>query len=187
MSSDQQPDESGAQVPQSAEGPTSVTPPAVPPTTQAPTAEVPAVQAPGAPVPYQGQPGWQQPPAGPPGVPAAVPTYQAAPQTNNNAIVALVLALVSYVVCPVISAIVALVFAHKASKEIKASNGWQTGSGMVLAARILAWVNIGLSILGVLIFIAMITIFAASGGLDPNNWPTDWATPTWDSTYDFGT
>ncbi|TXH42640.1 MAG: DUF4190 domain-containing protein [Actinobacteria bacterium] len=181
MTNDQQPEDSAAPTPGAAEAPTSITPAAAPQPPAPAAPAVPPVQ------PYQGQEGWQQPPVGPPGVPAAAPAYQAAPQTNNNAIVALVLALVSYVVCPVVSAIVALIFAHKASKEIKASNGWQTGSGMVLAARILAWVNIALSIIGVLIFIAMITIFAANGGFDPNNWPTDWATPTYYDSFNFGT
>lgn len=54
------------------------------------------------------------------------------------------LSIASWVVCPVIPAIVALVFANKADREIAASNGWLTGGGMVTAAKIVSWINIGL-------------------------------------------
>ena len=66
------------------------------------------------------------------------------PVTSSNAIVALVLGILAWPVCPVIFAIIALVFASKADKEIAASQGRIGGSGFVLAAKILSWINIGL-------------------------------------------
>lgn len=107
---------------------------------------------------------------GPPGVPSA--PAQAYPQTSNNAVVALILAIISFVVCPVVCAIVALVFASKASKEIKASNGWLTGDGLVLSAKILAWVNIALTILGVIIFLIIVIVAANSPDFAPTPTPS---------------
>ncbi len=78
--------------------------------------------------------------------PMAAPTVVVAtgPVTSSSAIVALVLSILAWPVCPVIFAIIALVFASKADKEIVASQGRIGGSAFVLAARILSWINIGL-------------------------------------------
>jgi hypothetical protein len=46
------------------------------------------------------------------------------------------------VVCPIVLAVVALVFADRARAEIAGSGGWVTGDGMVTAAKVVAWVNI---------------------------------------------
>lgn len=66
----------------------------------------------------------------------------AAPQTSQNAIIAFVLAIVSWAVCPIVCAIIALVMASSARKEIESSGGWKTGEGFVTAAKWIAWVNI---------------------------------------------
>ncbi len=85
---------------------------------------------------------------------------------------ALVLAIVAWVAVPVIPAIVALVLAHKATKEIEASNGWLTGSGMALAAKIISWINIAFFVL-VGIFVAFIfVVILASGSIEPTTVPT---------------
>ncbi|NQU36571.1 MAG: hypothetical protein HQ526_03125 [Actinobacteria bacterium] len=97
----------------------------------------------------------------PPAQPAA--PGPATPVTNQNAIIALVLAVVSFVVCPLIAAIVALVFAGKAKKEIAASNGWQTGDGLVTGAKVAAWINIAVSLLFILIYGLIIILAIASG------------------------
>jgi len=77
--------------------------------------------------------------------------------TSSNSIVVLVLSIVSWVVCPVIFAIVALVFASKADKEIAASGGRIGGGSLVLASKILSWINIGvfaaLFVLGILVLL----------------------------------
>ena len=78
---------------------------------------------------------------------------------STNAVVALVLAIVSWVVCPVIPAVVALVLARSATTEIDASGGRVTGRGLVTAARVVAWVNIGLYGAGLVLlaFLMLIT------------------------------
>jgi len=124
-------------------------------------ADVSAGQAPAAPAQWPAE-GYPPPPAYPAapvasapdaaaGYPAAYPPpaypqpgYAAAPQTSSNAIVALVLAITSWVICPIVTAVVALVLASSAAKEIEASGGRVQGAGLVTAARIVSWVNIGL-------------------------------------------
>jgi hypothetical protein len=70
-------------------------------------------------------------------------------------VVSLVLAVGSFVLCPLILSIAALVVANSASKEIEASNGWITGDGMVKAAKIIAWINIALTIVALIAVIAL--------------------------------
>ena len=184
-------------VPIPAPPPGTTPPPPASPTTVVPVpipAQTAAAPQPPAPPPpptgyqppvagWQGAPGWQAPPAGPPGTPAAGPRPY--PVSSNSATIALILSLsglVAWAVCPGLGplacSIIALVFASKGAKEIKASNGWITGSGLVLAARIIAWIDIALVILGVVFFVLFFAIVGASGGLDPNTWPTPTSTPT---------
>jgi hypothetical protein len=91
--------------------------------------------------------------------------FVTAPQTSSNAIVALVLSITSWVVCPIIFAIVALVFANMASKEIKASGGRVTGEGLVTGAKVVAWINIGLWAALILVGIFAFAIIAIAGGM----------------------
>ncbi|TXH31819.1 MAG: hypothetical protein E6Q91_02420 [Actinobacteria bacterium] len=114
----------------------------------------------------------QQPP--PPAYGYGQPQPQ--PQTSSDAIVALVLAILSWAVCPFVLAIVALIFASKASKAIAASNGWLDGAGMVTAARVIAWINIAIGILfvGFLIVAVIIGAFSTELPTDlPTGLPTD--------------
>jgi hypothetical protein len=80
--------------------------------------------------------------------------------------VALILAISSWIVCPIVPAIVALVFASKANKEIKASAGSIQGAGLVTGANITAWINIGFWGLFVVIFglIFLIALVAGAAG-----------------------
>lgn len=100
-------------------------------------------------------------------VPPPAPTYGPVPQTSNSAVAALVLSIVAWVICPVIPAIIALVFANKADKEIAVSNGWVTGGGLVTASKIVAWINIGLyaALIGIGV---LVLILAAVGGAFSN-------------------
>lgn len=96
----------------------------------------------------------------PPGyVPEPVPG--ALPRTSSNAVVAVVLAICSYLACPVVAAVVALFVAGAAEREIKASGGWVTGEGLVKGARIAAWINIALTVL-VLLFIVLVLAAAST-------------------------
>jgi|TARA_B110000858_G_C17429047_1_gene304617 hypothetical protein len=90
----------------------------------------------------------------------------ASPSASGNSIAALVLSIASWVIFPIVLAIVALVFASKAEKEITASNGSIGGGPLVTASKIVAWVNIGvytaLVVLGILALF-FLTILGVSG------------------------
>ena len=104
------------------------------------------------------------PPPAPPVAPAGYPQMPAAlPKTSTNAIIALALSIGSFVICPFILAIAALIVARSASREIKGSNGWVTGDGLVIAARVLAFINIALALL----FIATVAVSSILGAQHP--------------------
>lgn len=136
--------------------------PPVPPVPAAPVA--PPVQsaptAPPAPIPpvgaYPPPSAAYPPPSTPPGYPAPPALF---PKTSNNAVVALVLAIGSFLICPIILSVAALIVANSAKREIQASQGWVTGDGMVTAAKVIAWINIALTIVA----IAVVVIIAALG------------------------
>lgn len=115
---------------------------------------------------YGPPPGYGPPPAyGPPPLPGSVPSpyglWQPAPQTDGTAIVVLVLAICSFVVFPVVPAVVALVLAPGAERDIAASNGRLTGESLVRAGRIVAWVHLGLCAAFVVALLAFLGLFVA--------------------------
>ena len=108
-------------------------------------ASVPPAQWPSAPVeaPPPGA-GGSWPAAGVPVPPPGMPLYAAAPPTSNNAVIAFILSIVSWALCPIIPAIVALILASSARREIMAAQGRIQGGGLVTAAKVISWINIGL-------------------------------------------
>ena len=106
------------------------------------------------------------PAAYPPPAYPAVPAAPTGPQTSSNAIIALILAIVSWAVCPIIPAIVALVLASSAAKEIEASGGRVQGAGLVTASRIVSWVNIGLWSAMLVIGAFFLVLAIVAGGLN---------------------
>jgi hypothetical protein len=77
--------------------------------------------------------------------------------------VALVLAIAAWVVCPVVPAIVALFVANNAEQTIRASGGAKTGDALARAARIVAWVHLGLVAAAIAVLIMVIVLSAAAG------------------------
>ena len=90
---------------------------------------------------------------------ASAPAPSPAPTTSTNAVIGLVLAILSWVICPIIAAIAALVLARASTKEIEASGGRVDGAGLNTATRIIAWINIGVSIVVGLV-IAVLAVFS---------------------------
>lgn len=84
------------------------------------------------------------------------------PQTEGSAVAALICSIVSFVICPVIPAIAALVIAPGARRKIDASNGRLTGLGLLTAAKWVSWINIVLWIGFTLLFIVLIVVGAMS-------------------------
>ena len=110
----------------------------------------------------------QQPPS-PPGYPP--PGYGSQPagqlavyqKTNNMAVLSLIMGILSFFALGCIGGILAIVFGNMATEQIRLSQGTETGDGMAKAGKILGWINIGLSILGILFGIVVILLMA--GGL----------------------
>jgi ABC-type multidrug transport system permease subunit len=69
------------------------------------------------------------------------------------------------VVCPLILAIVALVLASGARRDIAASGGARQGAGLVTAATVIAWINIGISIAFVVLFIIGIAVSSSGSSV----------------------
>ena len=67
-----------------------------------------------------------------------------------------------------IAAIVALALIPRARREIMEANGAKRGLGFLLAGKICAWVNIGLTVLG-LIGLAIIIGIGTNGGFDSSS------------------
>ena len=85
------------------------------------------------------------------------------PQTSSSAIVALVLAIASWVVCPLILAIIALVFASKADREIASAGGALQGGGLSTAAKVLSWINIGIYIAFIVVIVIILIVVVIAG------------------------
>jgi hypothetical protein len=106
----------------------------------------------------------QQPPANAPQQQPA--PYPATGTTNVLAIVSLATGLASYVVIPVLGAIVAIVTGHMARGQIKRTG--ESGSGMALAGLILGYVHlvlvaIAIVIIVIIAIVAGVAIFSNSG------------------------
>ena len=61
-----------------------------------------------------------------------------------------------------IPAIIALVMAPGAKREIAASGGTVTGEGFVKAGVICSWITVGLTLVGILLLIALLVLGAAT-------------------------
>jgi hypothetical protein len=64
-------------------------------------------------------------------------------------------------VCPLITAIIALVLAGQSNRAIAASGGRLEGRSMNTATKVIAWINIVLSILALIAVVGLL-IFAAT-------------------------
>lgn len=90
------------------------------------------------------------------------------PQTEGTAVVALVAAIASFMFCPFIPAVAALIIAPGAKRKIAESNGRLTGDGLVTAARWVAWINIAMCAGFALLFIALMILGASQGFEEPS-------------------
>ena len=101
-----------------------------------------------------------RPPIPPAGTPYATPAYAtAAPPTNSNAIVALVLGIASLLVCS-LAGPVAIVIGQRARREIRQTG--EQGDGMALAGVITGVVATALMVVVIVAVIVIIIVAAAS-------------------------
>jgi len=109
----------------------------------------------------EGEVPWSQPSQN--SNPVQVQGYSAAPFTQTNATLALILAAVSYFMCGICTAIPAVIMANGAL-AITTSQPGHPDQGLAKAAQILGWVMIVLTALGILMWIFII-VFAGGIGL----------------------
>lgn len=102
------------------------------------------------------------PPAGPGQVSWGPPPSYSPQETSSQAIVALVLAIASFVILPVLPAIVALVLARRARTEIGQSGGRLNGLGLAHAAAIVSWINLAVAVLVIVGLIGLVVAFTHS-------------------------
>jgi hypothetical protein len=76
-------------------------------------------------------------------------------------VIGLVLAISSWIVCPFITAIIALVLAGQSNRAIAASGGRLEGRSMNNATKVLAWLNIALGIFALIALVGLLA-FAAT-------------------------
>lgn len=152
------PDASGGAVPP----PPPASPPPAPQVSPAP-GQVP--QAPQVPPPPAQAPQVPPPPAaGQPPVAYGAAGYpvSAQPGTSSNAVLSLVMGILAFFVCPIILAVIAIVYGNKAKEEIEASNGMITGSGLATTGRVLGWINLILGVVGLLLLVFFVILAATS-------------------------
>ncbi|MQA83192.1 MAG: DUF4190 domain-containing protein [Streptosporangiales bacterium] len=113
-----------------------------------------------------GQPAYGQPAYGQPayGQPYPGYGYGPTPQTDGAAIAALILSIASWVICPLIPAIVALVLGRNSKRSIAESGGMKTGEGLVKAAVIISWINIAFYVLVTIVVIIAVIVAATQAG-----------------------
>ncbi|MDO9484752.1 MAG: hypothetical protein Q7K25_01620 [Actinomycetota bacterium] len=110
---------------------------------------------------------WPSEPIPAPPIPPYATASVALPtkSTSADAIVAFILSLVSWAVCPIIFAVVSLIFAAKADRAISASPSTVGGSGLSLAAKLISWINIGFWVAVIFVggFLALVLILSGAG------------------------
>lgn len=124
----------------------------------------------GPPAPYGPAPPYGPPPYGPYGPPpgyGAPYGYAAGPTNSGKSVAVLILGISSLVLLwlcgvGVIAAIVALVMAPGAKREIEQSGGRLGGLGLVTGGQVTSWITIGLAVIGLLGLMAV----ATTGGFE---------------------
>lgn len=110
------------------------------------------------PYPVGGQPY----PAPPPG---AYPQYYAgpmAPSTNGMAIASLACSIGSFIILPVVGAILGVIFGHIALGQIRRANPPEQGEGLAKAGLIVGYIHLGLFALAIIALVVFLIIFAAA-------------------------
>ena len=113
------------------------------------------------PPPYGQAPplGYGQPPAYGQAPPAHAQygAYPSPPQTEGTAIGALIASILSWMFCPIIPAVVALVMIPGARRKIHESQGRLTGEGLLTAAKWVSLANLAFyALLGVLLVVLIV-------------------------------
>ncbi|MGI5186642.1 DUF4190 domain-containing protein [Promicromonospora sp. CA-289599] len=115
----------------------------------------------GASAPYE-QPAAPAAYGGQPAAPAAPQyAYTSSPPKNDLAVWSLVTGILSYVMCPILLGVAAIITGTMGRRA--ADEGLADNRGMATAGVILGWVNVGLSILGIVLFFILLSAGLLAG------------------------
>lgn len=76
-------------------------------------------------------------------------SFSTSTQTSSLAIVSLVSGIASWIILPIVGAIIAVISGHLAKKEINESNGQLGGMEMANVGLVLGYVHLALSVIGI--------------------------------------
>lgn len=88
--------------------------------------------------------------------------------TSTMAIVSLIAGIAGFSFLPVIGTIVALITGYSARNETRAVPPTASGDGLATAGIVMGWIQVGLSILGICLFILFFGFFASLIGISVN-------------------
>lgn len=99
------------------------------------------------------------------------PQYGAVPPNHKNAVLALVLGIVSFACsCGIFTGIPAYIIGKKAEREILASNGALGGAGLAKAGWIMGLIAIILGIIGLVVFVILLAVGGFSSSIDTSTY-----------------
>ena len=124
-----------------------------------PASGTPQEPASGAPYGQPGAPGAYGQPAAPA---VSQHGYAQSPPKNDLAVWSLITGILSYVFCPLVLGIAAIITGTMSRKA--ADQGLANNRGMGTAGLILGWINVALVLVGVVLFIVLLAAGLLSGG-----------------------
>ncbi len=86
------------------------------------------------------------------------PPLQPVARTSTLATISLISGILSWVLLPLIAAIIAIITGHMAKNEIKQGNGMITGNGMATAGLVLGYIQLGIGVCVCLVVAVMLAL-----------------------------
>jgi hypothetical protein len=80
--------------------------------------------------------------------------YAAGPRTNSLAVASLVLGIISWLLCPFVGGVLAVIFGHVARGQIRRTG--EGGAGMAMAGLVLGYVHLAVAVLATIIWILIL-------------------------------
>ena len=85
-----------------------------------------------------------------------------APRTNSLAIASLVFGIGSWLVCPFVGGVLAVIFGHVARGQIRRTG--EAGGGFAMAGLILGYIHLAIAIIAAIVWLVLVAgLFAALG------------------------
>jgi len=92
-------------------------------------------------------------------------TPAATPERSSLALISLIAGIATWVLLPVIGAIVAVITGHRARREIRDSMEQLTGNGMATVGLVLGYLQLALAVLSMCVIVTLILLGPAIGNV----------------------